>query len=273
MLVTTFKDDIQQFKMCCFCLKKNWKGVKDLIVCIGSKEDPEIYQFIVEQIFSPDWKVEIKSSIHNFNVGTTEQQANTVFHSITSGVDDIIVWDCKDFLLRPADFSIFKKNQKYRVTYYLPEKLVDMGYDINGVVEQPIDNIQAISNLRPWIWNVEQLRGYWDQLNNKFGNYQTWDSHYPAGCEIYGYYVYTLKNPNSKIEYLDHNETPFLIAGGWTFQTYEGMCEQAKLFDSNPLTIVWKHSRKLSNPQCLEVTKSMLLKYGIDQQFVNQVYN
>jgi hypothetical protein len=147
-----------------------------------------------------------------------------------------------------------------------------MGYDISGLVDVSIDHIQAISNIRPWIWNIKQLTRYWEQLTNKFGNYQTWKGDYPAGNEIYGYYVYTLTDSNREIKFLTHPDMPLLFGGGWTHQTYDGILKEAEDFDQSLERIVWKHSRKLKDPRCLEVTKLVLLKYGIDKQFIDQVY-
>ena len=272
MLVTTFKDDIKQFKMFCYCLNKNWQGQKDLIVCLGYNDDEQEFANIIKNTFDVSWNIEIKPTIHAYEFGVTEQQVNTVFYSILSGADDVIVWDCKDFLLRPCNFSTFKKNDKYRITYLLPKKLVDMGYNISGLVDTPIDHIQAISNIRPWIWNIKQLTRYWEQLTNKFGNYQTWKGGYPAGNEIYGYYVYTLTDSNREIKFLTHPDMPLLFGGGWTHQTYDGILKEADDFDQSLERIVWKHSRKLKDPRCLEVTKLVLLKHGIDKQFIDQVY-
>ena len=65
----------------------------------------------------------------------------------------------------------------------------------------------------------------------------------------------------------------FLVAGGWTHQTYEGMVQQAQAFDADPKPPVWMHSRKLTDPRCLDVTRSVLIKHGIEPQFIDQVYS
>jgi hypothetical protein len=74
------------------------------------------------------------------------------------------------------------------------------------------------------------------------------------------------------VKFLTHAETPLLFGGGWTHQTYDGIVKEADDFDQSTERLVWKHSRKLQDPRCLDVTKSMLIKHGIDTQFIDQVY-
>jgi hypothetical protein len=272
MLVTTFKDDIKQFKMFCYCLNKNWQGEKKLIVCLGHNDDIDTFVNIANNEFSPDWNIEVNPTIHSYAVGPTEQQVNAIYYSVYSGYDDVIVWDCKNFLLKPADLSTFKKDGRYRLTYILKnKKLVDMGYDLSEIADKPIDHLPAIVNIRPWIWNVEQLRRYWDAMNFKFGDFRTWYT-IPSHCEIYSYLVYTLADPQRTIKFLTHIDTPLLFAGGWTSATYESMIKDVTDFDNNNNLIVWQHTRKLTDPRCLDVTKSVLVKYNIDLDFVKNVF-
>jgi hypothetical protein len=63
-----------------------------------------------------------------------------------------------------------------------------------------------------------------------------------------------------------------MLGGGWTHQTYEGMLREVEDFDRWPERVVWKHSRKLKDPRCVDVTKSVLLKYGIEQEIIDQVF-
>ena len=272
MLVTTFSQDLKQFKMFCHCLAKNWQGRRDLIVCLGNNDNIEELEQITKSTFDFTWNIDIKPTLHSYVNGTTEQQVNAVWYSINSAADDVIIWDCKDFLLRPADLHIFKKNDKYRITYILAgKKLIEMGYDVSGLVDKPIAHLTAISNIRPWIWNVEQLNRYWHALVEKFGDYKSWDD-YPAGNEIYGYYVFAMNDTARTIKFLNYADTPLLFAGGYTFQTYDAMVNDMKDFDDNEQRIVWKHSRKLQDPRCLDITRIMLIKYGVDPEFVDSVY-
>jgi hypothetical protein len=85
--------------------------------------------------------------------------------------------------------------------------------------------------------------------------------------------VFAWTERNSGIHWHKHpKKWPLLVAGGWTHQTYNGMLEQAQEFESISERIVWKHSRKLQDSRCIDVTRSVLIKYGIDKSFVDQVY-
>jgi hypothetical protein len=66
--------------------------------------------------------------------------------------------------------------------------------------------------------------------------------------------------------------TPLMIGGGWTHQNYQGMIDEAKAFDQWPERKIWKHSRKLADSRCLDVTKAMLSKYRIDQETIDRVF-
>jgi len=283
MLVTTFYGDLDQFKMFCYCLNKNWQGKKDLIVCIGSNEDATVYSKIVDNAFSSEWLVEIKPSLHAYpTAGYTEMQVNTVYYSVTSGADDIIVWDCKDFVLKSCNYDIFVKNGQHRLTKRFHNiKMVDMGYDFSGFLDVPFDDLPGLNNVRPWIWNVKQLRRCWNHLTQRFGDCRTWQDFpgpgfFPGGTEIYSYYVYAMKDSNRTIEFIDMNNEKYnalMYAGAYSNVPYESLLTEAENFDLWPDLIVWKHSRRHNHDtRFLEVTKSMLLKYGIDKQVIDQVY-
>ena len=283
MLVTTYRDDIKQFHMFCYTLAKNWQGKKDLIVCIGANEDTKSYLDITSTVFSSEWLIEIKTSLHAYpTAGYTEMQVNTVYYSVTSGVDDIIVWDCKDFILKPCDDTMFIKNGQHRLTKRFHNiKMVDMGYDFSGFLDEPFDDLPGLNNIRPWIWNVEQLRRCWEYLNQRFGDYKTWHNFpgpgfFPGGTEIYSYYVFAMKDTNRSVEFIDINHEKYnalMYAGAYSNMTYENLLVEAENFNLWPDLIVWKHSRRHNHdPRFLEVTKSMLFKYGIDKQFIDQIY-
>ena len=259
--------------MFCYCLNKNWQGLKNLIVVTQQNTDQQVILRIINRMVLDGWNIEIKPTAHDYkNNGYTEQQVNKIFYSATSGVDDVVVFDSKDFVLRPCDFSTFKSDEKYRVTYYLPGQLIESYPDIKNIVDKPVDQLHNVSNLTPWVWNVDQLDRYWNHINDKFGNYTTWKT-FPACTEIYGYYVFAWTEDRSDILWHKHpKKWPLLISGGWTHQTYDGLLEGAVDFDQNTERVVWKHSRKLEDPRCIDVTRSVLIKYGIDKQFVDQVY-
>jgi len=272
LLVVTYPDDLTQFKMFCHCLAKNWRGSKNLIVVIQQGASQSTVQAIVDHMFSDEWTVEIKPTANSYGDGYTEQQVNKIFYSVNSAAEDVIVFDSKDFLLRPCDFSTFKTNEKYRVTYYLPGRLVEAYPDIIHVVDKPADHLPNVSNLTPWIWNVGQLDRYWNHINTRFGNYTTWKS-FPCCTEIYGYYVFAWTEDHSNVHWHKNPKFwPLLIGGGWTHQTLTGMIQEAEDFNQRPERIIWKHSRKLLDPGCVAVTRSVLIDHGIDQSVVDHVY-
>jgi hypothetical protein len=270
LLVTTYQDDLTQFEMFCHCLNKNWQSNRQLTVALGKNTNVLEVQRIIDQALS-QWTVDIQSTIHSYSSGYTEQQVNKIFHSMDSTVDDVIVFDSKDFLLRSCNIDNFKQNNQYRATFYIPgQRLVELYPDIEHIVDQDVSQLPSVINLTPWIWKVDQLNRYWNYINQRFGNYQSWNE-FPAGTEIYGFYVYTWCDKQSTMQWQDP-DTPLLIGGGWTHQTYDGMLAEAQAFDQWTERKIWKHSRKLEDSRCLDVTKSVLLKYGIEQEIIDRVF-
>lgn len=272
LLVVTYSQDMAQFNMFCHCLAKNWQGPRHLIVVMGQATRSSAVQSVVEQQFDATWTVEIFPTVCTKLGGNDEQQVNKIVYSITSGADNVIVFDSKDFLLKPGNTDMFVKKGQHRYTYRLPGKLVHMGYDIGTLVDRPVDHLPAMSNLTPWVWNVVQLEQCWADLNRKFGWYDNWTS-FHAQSEIYAYYVHVWTQDPTPIVFCQQRDSPLLFAGGWSTQTYHGMLQQAKDFDQQPTCVIWKHSRRLVDARCLDITKSVLKKYAISDEFVQQVYN
>ena len=272
LLVVTFEDDLAQFEMFCYCLTKNWQGQKNLIVVIGKNTNNQTVKDIIDRVFSDKWTVEIKPTAYPTEAGWHEQQINKVFYSVNSDAEDVIVFDSKDFILKPCDLSTFKPNNRYRITYYLPGKLVDSEPDVRQLVDKNVDHLPNLSNLTPWIWNISHLSKFWKYLNNKFDSYTTW-KRFPFTTEWIAYYVFAWTDDESNIPWQRNpNKMPFLISGGWADQTYEGMLEQAAQFDQNAHCIIWKHNRRLLDLRSLDVTKSVLSKYGIEQHVIDRVF-
>jgi hypothetical protein len=258
--------------MFCHCLNRNWQGNPELTVVLGKKTDMDQVNTIIAQQFDCRWQIKVLESQAPSMPGSVEQQVNKMVGSIQSNSDDVIVFDSKDFLLKPANISTFKRNDQYRVTYRLTgRRLVDMNYDITNIVDEPVDRLPAVSNLTPWIWNRVLLDQLWTHLHQRHGHHCNWND-FPAGNEIYAYYVWIWTRPERPLKFLTHPDMPMLVAGGWTHQTLAGILEQAKDFDNDAHRIIWKHSRKLSEPGCQDVTKSVLIRYGIDKAFVEQIY-
>lgn len=271
LLVATYQDDLRQFEIFCHCLNKNWQGERRLTVALGKDTAVQQVQKLVDQEL-PSWQVDTRSTVHPYSSGYTEQQVNKIFYSLDPLVEDVIVFDSKDFLLRPTSFEDFKSNDQYRATFYIPEqRLIELYPDITHIVDHDVSELPSVINLTPWVWQVDQLNRYWQYINQRFGNYQQW-AEFPAGTEIYGFYVYTWCDDQSTMAWSESENTPLMIGGGWTHQTYQGMLAEAQAFDQWPERKIWKHSRKLTDSRCLEVTKTVLLKYDIGQEIIDRVF-
>jgi len=181
LLVVTYPDDLKQFEMFCYCLKKNWQGSKSLIVVTQQDTDQQVVQKIIDHMLLDGWNVEINQTACSYKDRYTEQQVNKIFYSVHSAVDDVVVFDSKDFVLRPCDFSTFKSNEKYRVTYYLPNKNgLELITDVseNGYVREYTVNTNGCKEGEEIILNpsgeICSKSVYTNGLLN--GLYQTWHS-------------------------------------------------------------------------------------------------
>jgi len=286
MLVTTFYRDILQFRMFCVTLAKNWQGTKDLIVCIGWGENLSVYEKIVQSAFDDSWKVEVKPSLVTYpNGGYTEMQVNTVYYSVHCGAKNVVVWDCKDFVLKPCDETIFFDNERHRLPYVYSKRMIDfcneMGYKgLIDFLDVPLGNLPAINNIRPWLWNRETLERYWNHVLKKFGHFSTWKPdelpplHFPGCCEIYGYFVYACHDPLKTFKFSNSTKENYLLySGAYSTMTFENLANEVIDFEL-PEKKVWKHSRRHAHDKrFLEVTKSVLLRYGIDEEQIKLIYN
>lgn len=271
LLVATYKDDLAQFEMFCYCLNKNWQDNRRLTIVLGKNTVMSQVQDIVDRHLV-QWTVDIQPTTHPYSNGYTEQQVNKIFYSIDSAVEDVVVFDSKDFLLRPCSFFDFKHDNQYRATFYIPgQRLVELYSDIEHIVDQDVSDLPSVLNLTPWVWQVDQLNRYWQYINQRFGNYQQW-AEFPAGTEIYGFYVYTWCDHQSTMTWTGPENTPLMIGGGWTNQNYQSMLDEAESFDQWPERKIWKHSRKLVDSRCLDVTVAVLKKYNIDQEIISRVF-
>lgn len=281
IVITTFNEDIAQFIMFCYCLNKNWNGNRFITVVVNSvrpysdAEWDKFYQRVISitQDYLSEWTVEIFDGRHADNFGYREQAVNKVLYGIDYRFEDVIVFDCKDFLLKSADLLTFKKNNKYRVTYWKhDQKLIDMYPEVIELLDQDLSHVPGVINLTPWIWNVNQLEKYWKYMTARFGDYSKWVGYYRGGTESDTYYAYTYCDPDKPIKFLNPIHTPLLISGGWAGQTYENMLEQANQFDQSLTSIIWKHNRRIPDPRCLDITKSVLSKYGIEKQIIDLAF-
>lgn len=275
LLVATYDQDLLQFEMFCHCINKNWKGNRFLTVVLNSCADwNETYLCIQHSVDKhlAGWNTEIVDGRHVDHNGYREQAVNKVIFSIDNRVDDTIVFDSKDFLLRSSNLNDFKKHGKYRVTFGLGHPHLDLYPEAIHLLDRDITHVPAVLNLTPWIWNTEQLMKYWSYMQDRFGSFTQWDSMFKGGSESDTYYLYTFCDEHTTIKFLDPQDNPLIVGGGWTHQTHEGMAQEAEDFDRWDERKIWKHSRKLEDPRCLDVTRSVLLKYGIEQYIIDRVF-
>jgi hypothetical protein len=95
---------------------------------------------------------------------------------------------------------------------------------------------------------------------------------YQGGSESDSYYAYSYCDATKSFEFLSSEQNPLLIGGVWGAQTYLGAVKEAEDFDLDSRRIIWKHSRKAAENTCVDVTRAVLTKYGIDQEYINRIY-
>jgi hypothetical protein len=276
LLVATYHDDLHQFEMFCYCLDRFWQGNRFITIVLNSSsswnEDFESVQKIITRYLN-GWQTEVVDGRHPDHNGYREQAVNKIKFSIDHRFNNTIVFDSKDFILRPLSINHFKKDDRYRVTFWLNgTRYIDMYEGSSILLDQDMSHVPSVLNLTPWIWNTGQLEKYWNYMINRFGHYLDWTEMFVAGTESDTYYAYTYCDKDTNIKFLEPEENPLLVGGGWTHQTYEGMLQEAQDFDQWTERKIWKHSRKLEDPRCLDVTRSVLLKYGIEREIIDQVF-
>lgn len=277
LLVVTYNDDMSQFEMFCHCINLNWQGNQFLTVVVGTPNpdtDNGLTLHCVNNIIKtmlPEWTVEvINGSILGID-GYLEQCINKIIYSIDERFRDVIVFDSKDFLLKSSDSNDFKNEQGYRATFIYPAQThLDLYPDGHALVDGDISEVPASLNLTPWIWSVSQLQRYWNYMQDRFGNYTSWKK-FPAGQEIDTFFAYTWLDTDATMRYLPAESTPLLVGGNWSLQTYTRSVNEASDFKKFDDRKIWKHSRK-SSPECLQVTRQLLVDYGIKEEIIDRVF-
>jgi hypothetical protein len=251
IVVGTYEEDIKQFEVFCYCLNKNWTGNKHIAVFVGSHNgmpgDVNEVTCIVDR-YLKDWdRTVVDGGQPDASDGYAEQNINKIINSF--GTPTSIVFDSKDFVLRPLGYEDFIIDNTLALSYFNTSQT---HYDLYPDSRQIADNldIPTTLNLTPWIWDTVILKEMWDKHRHGFYNndYTEWDS--------YLTYAY------GKIEFPPFEER-VIIAGGWTHQTYDGMLEQAKDMKEYAHKKIWKHSRKLEDSRTVEVTCDVLEYFGI----------
>ena len=251
IVVGTYQEDMKQFEVFCYCLNKNWNGNKQITVFVGSHKgnpgDISKVAYIVDQ-YLKDWEYSVVDGYQpGAPNGYAEQNINKIINSFDAPT--AIVFDSKDFVLRPLGYEDFIINDKLALNYFITNQ---SHYDLYPDSRQIVDNldIPATLNLTPWIWDTGILKEMWGKHQDGFytKDYTEWDS--------YLTYAY------GKIEFPPFEER-VIIAGGWTHQTYDGMLAQANDMKEYAHKKVWKHSRKLEDSRTVEVTCDVLEYFDI----------
>jgi hypothetical protein len=272
LVVVVYDQDLPQFRIFCYCLNKYWQDTRNLTIVVGKPNVVQTYQSvqsIIDQIFSSEWNVLIEQgSLDNHMDGYQEQQLFKVLASLDDLYQDAVVFDCKDFLLKPMGFDDFKEKSKYKVAVFNDDKKTFQDFypsvanTFNFKHSIPLPLI-----LTPWIWQREQLQRYWQKILELFGDeYPQW-SQYPTGSEWASYYAFTYTDKNSLVEFDDSWWMP--IGGCWKHQTVEEIQQQADMFDQYPDRKVWKHHRTVTDLRKINITATVLKSHDISDTAIN----
>lgn len=276
LVAVTYWDDLPQFEIMLAGLNQHWQGNRHISIAytVNNNNLHEIKNQIKEianaQLKS-NWTVEFFDFDTTLMSGYDEQQVFKILLSLDSEFEDSIVLDSKDFLLKSADITDFKVEEKYKIMRTSAGGVLNDMYprvvsDLN-ITEKIIDPILILT---PWIWNQKQLEKYWIHLLEKFGDWTTW-TNFPTGSEWAGYYSFTFLDHDKNIE-LVTKENPqaywMPIAGNWKNQTEAEVLVQEKEFDSYPERKFWKNHRDVANKDLKRVTARVLKTHGINPALV-----
>lgn len=262
ILVQTYQPDMLQFEMFCHCLNKNWQDDKNITVIVGQPDADTVIHTaknIIEKQLSSEWNVVVVNGTITALNGLTEMGLNKIVYSDV----DTLVCDAKDFLLRPSDINDYKKNNKYCVNFYFSNKTHSQIYDNIQGLDAP-----AVSSMTPWIWSPTILETYVEWLETNYGNHKTW-SMFPGGFEYCTWFVWAWNQPHLKelIE-IDPSNCSLRFGGVWPKQTAQGAVQEVKDFVRWSERKWWKHTRKVKDPICLDITCDMLIQFGINTEYV-----
>lgn len=265
ILVVVFAEDLPQFELMCYCLNKNWRDDKYIDIIYQEDEIKHTVENIVFQNFDSSWKITISQGINLPMIrGQDRQQIEKIVNSLDLRFKNVLVLDCKDFILKPLDSTFFYKDNIHQILYrqhtnetfndHYPEVIEAIGLD-------PSINIRPIYNVTPWFWNVAQLQKLWDFTIYKYGPIESWTS-FPLYSEFAAYYLYTLVNSNSEISF-DYNLSFMPIGYQTPGSSIDQDIETMNNFIRFDFCRVWKHHRNTTNPVKTAITVSMLQKYDI----------
>jgi hypothetical protein len=276
LLVATYEADWAQFKLCCHCLVKNWQGNRFLTVVWGKPHPDTLEPITIEyvksclaEIFDQSWQVEvIDGKIPNL-AGYYEQQVNKIRFSIDPRFQDTIVFDSKDFLLKPTGITFFKPDDQYRVAYFNNGNSFRDQYSMATVIVDTVpENVPTPFNTTPWIWSVDQLQKFWSHMQTKFGPCQEWKQ-FPGATEWINFFIFNFCDKNSTMPMTDAKYEFVNFCGIWQTLSIEQIEQQITEFAKWETMRIWKHTRKDSTESKVRMTEKVLGTYAIAQSVID----
>jgi len=278
LLAVTYDNDLPQFKLMCYCLNKNWFGNRNITIVYGKNEQEnksynigDDVKHICHRFFDSSWNVEIEHGIETKMSGHHEQQLHKILHSMDDRYEDVIVFDAKDFMLKPGNETDFKHNSNYNIAYMETSQNMDDIYpEINKSFPDLTTNIPPVHVLTPWIWNTKQMHRLWDYVTSIYGtNYSEW-TEFPGAWEWAVYYTFTENDVDRVANYNRPNPyNKFVITGGvWNGQTLEGAKSQYHEFSKYNERKYWKHTRKTIGNHFISITSMLLQDYQIPHDII-----
>jgi len=280
LVAITYRNDLPQLELFCFGLNQFWIDNKVLTLVVNSApddsniEDIKYCKQVVSKIFDQSWSVTIVNGEMEHHNGYIEQAINKILFSLDPRYNDTIVFDTKDLLVRETGIDDFKKDNLYRAAYFITDKTHQDLYPsvVNMFDNDSINTLPATQNLTPWIWNNTQLQTTWNYLNDRFGDYKEWPARYdgflPTGTEWDSYFAYTYITNNI---FQEVNEL-IILGGVWTHQTYNSALQQEAEFLTQAHKKIWKHSRKVNDIRCFDVTKNILEHFSYPDELIKRWY-
>jgi hypothetical protein len=281
IFIASYSADLPQLELCCHCLSKNWLGNKFLTVSWGqpnlsyqnNNHNIEYVKNLLSNIFDDTWQVEIVDGAIPGLPGYYEQQVNKIRFSIDPRFQDTIVFDSKDFLLKPTGIEFFKPDDQYRVAYFKNGNSFKDQYSLATVIVDKIpENVPTPFNTTPWIWSSEQLQKFWGYMQKKFGPYQEWEQ-FPGATEWIDFFIFNFCDKNSTMPMTDAEYEFVNFCGIWQTLSIEQIEQQIVEFANWETMRIWKHTRKDSTELKVRMTEKVLGTYGIAQSVIDKWRN
>lgn len=196
LLISTFYNDLPNFKICVNLLNKYWEGNKALTVIYslmlpnGALLDKNEIVTFLEKTLSEnllDWDYVIKPALKTkMKSGWEEQQLSKLFYSQEHNEDYTVIFDSKDFIHSKMYFEDFFRNSKMKVIpldqgcYKFIDRCRSL-FDLSKNTFHP-------DPISPWVWENKVLKDLYKMITENFGDYLLWE--YFPGSEYMNYYYF-----------------------------------------------------------------------------------